>query len=118
MSLPSSVRLRMANGGERSISDVRLLERTVTADGGTAQVVRMSAREAHESLLRLVIWGHSHLRVSRSQLVMTSGGPVRADHLSPGDEIGFVKYLDGAAYGVQVSDYVTKPSHRLTRRNR
>lgn len=118
MSLTPDARVRMADGSERAIAGVKLLEEVVTADGRSAQVTQMTAQEGKATLMRLVIWGHSHLRITSGHPVLTARGYVPAGELLAGDEVAFPKYVNGAMKSVPVEQFVTKASHRLTRGNR
>jgi Intein splicing domain len=116
---PPGTRVRMADGSERAIEDVRLLERVVTAEGRTGRIVCMFARDEDGGLLRLVLWGHSHLRMTREHPVLTARGYVAAQELRVGDEVALPRYtaLEPRTH-IVTAEHVTRPSHRLTRGNR
>lgn len=85
--------VRMADGSERAIENVRLGEHVVTAEGNTGRVVRTMLRDEDGGLIRLSLWGHSHLRTTREHPVLTARGYVEARDLRIGDEVALTKYI-------------------------
>lgn len=116
---PPGTRVRMADGSEQAIEDVRLLERVVTAEGNTGRVVRTAARDEEGGLLRLLLWGHSHLRMTRDHEVLTARGYVAARDLEIGDEVALPRYraLEPNRH-VLPADHVTRASLRVVAGNR
>jgi hypothetical protein len=115
---PPGTRVRIADGSERPIEDVRLGECVVTAEGRTGRVVRTLLRDEDSGLVRLKLWGHTHLRMTREHPVLTARGYIKAAELRIGDEVAMPKYISGTNEAVVVADHVTQPSHRLVRGNR
>jgi hypothetical protein len=89
---PPGTRVRMADGSERSIEDVRLGERVVTAEGRTGRVIRTMLRDEDSGMVRLILWGHSHLRMTREHPVLTARGYIPAAELRIGDEVALPRY--------------------------
>lgn len=94
---PPGTRIRMADGSERPIEDVRLGESVVTAEGRLGRVLRTMLRDESSGLVRLILWGHSHLRLTREHPVLTSRGYIAAGELSIGDEVGLPQYAPSEA---------------------
>lgn len=115
---PPGTHVRMADGSERAIEDVRLGEHVVTAEGGTGRVIRTLLRDEEGGLLRLQLWGHAHLRMTREHPVLTARGYVSAAELRVGDAVALPKYTSGESAHVMTADHVTQPTHRLVRGNR
>ncbi len=115
---PPGTRIRTADGSERAIEDIRLGEHVVTAEGGTGRVIRMMLRDEEECLVRLVLWGHSHLRMTREHPVFTARGYVAASELRAGDVVGLPRYMAGRTTHIVPADYVTTATHRLVRGRR
>nr|WP_241827828.1 hypothetical protein [Actinopolymorpha singaporensis] len=115
---PPETRVRLANGGECAIKDIRLLDEVLTAEGNIGRVTRTMVRDEEGGLVRVLLRGHAHLRLTREHPVLTARGYVPAGELCIGDEVALPKYLNGAVLSVPVEQFVTKPSHRLTRGNR
>lgn len=117
-SIAAGTSIRMADGSERPIEEVRLGEHVVTAEGTSARVLGLSISDSTADLCRLVIWGHSHLRVAPWQDVKTARGPVSASDLHRGDEVGMPKWLAGTNGVIEVSQFVTEPTHLLPKGKR
>ncbi len=115
---PPGTRIRMADGSERTIEEVRLLEEVVTAEGRTGRVTRMMARQENGGLIRILTWGHAHLRLTREHPVLTSRGYVPAGELAIGDEVAMPKYTAGQVRSVSTAEVLPNPTHRLIRGNR
>jgi len=115
---PAGTRVRMEDSSERHIEDVRLGERVVTAEGRTGRVVRTMMRDESDGLVRLLLWGHSHLRMTREHPVLTARGYVPASNLVVGDEVALPRYQANLSAQVVTADHVTKASHRVVRGNR
>jgi hypothetical protein len=82
----------MADGSERHIEDVRLGEQVVTAEGRRGRVSGSMLRDETGGLLRLRLWGHSHLRMTREHPVLTDHGYVEAKDLAIGDVVALPRY--------------------------
>ena len=108
----------MADGSERRIEEIRILDRVVTADGYVGRVSQTSLLGEGENLVRLLLWGHAHLRMSEGGHVLTARGFTSASTLRVGDEVALPRYISNSVSQVAVEGFVTKPSHRLTRGNR
>jgi hypothetical protein len=89
---PAGTRVRMADGSEKPIEQVRPLDRVVTAEGNTGRVVGTMARDELEQLFRLHLWGHSHLRATAEHPVLTRRGYVPMAELRPGDWVAMPRY--------------------------
>lgn len=114
---PPGTRVRMADGSERPIEAVRLLDELVTAEGRTGRVMRTMARDETTGLVRLILWGHSHLRMTREHPVLTARGYVPAAALRIGDEVALPRYTAERIDTICVSDFIPNKSHRLVRGN-
>jgi hypothetical protein len=115
---PAGTRVRLANGGERPIEDLRLLDEVVTAEGRTGRVTRTMVRTADQGLIRLQMLGHKHLRLTPNHPVLTARGYVAAESLAVGDEIAMPRYSAGTTVFISTEQFVTNPSHRVTRGKR
>ena len=105
---PPGTRIRMADGSERAIEDVRLGEHVVTAEGNTGRVLRTMLRDETGGLVRLVTWGHSHLRMTREHPVLTAHGYVPAGELQIGDEVALTRYAADYQMAIQPREMVRK----------
>jgi hypothetical protein len=105
---PPGTRIRMADGSERPIEDVRLGEHVVTAEGNTGRVTRTMLRDETGGLVRMVAWGHSHLRMTREHPVLTGRGYVRAGELAIGDEVALPRYGAGWVQSIKPRELVRR----------
>lgn len=116
---PPGTRIRMADGSERPIEDVRLGEHVVTAEGRTGRVRQMFLRDEDAGLVRIIARGHSHLRLTREHPVLTARGYVKAADLRIGDEIALTRYTcKQPVTEIATAEFVTRPSNRIVRGNR
>jgi hypothetical protein len=116
---PPGVRVRMADGSERRIEEVRLLDRVVTAEGRTGRVMRTMVRDHEQGLVRVMLTGHAHLRMTRNHPVLTTRGYVPAGELVIGDEVALTKYQPSeTTEAIVAADVLTDPSHLLPKGNR
>lgn len=89
---PAGTMVRLANGAQRRIEDLRLLDQVVTAEGGTGSVTETMVRRA-DSLVTLRIEGSLPLRCTPEHPILTDRGYVAAGHLTPGDRVAATRYL-------------------------
>ncbi|HEX6469351.1 MAG TPA: hypothetical protein VF069_09665 [Streptosporangiaceae bacterium] len=61
---PPGTRIRLADGSERPIEDVRLLDMVVTAEATAGRVIQTMVRDEEARVVRLMLWGHNHLRLA------------------------------------------------------
>ncbi len=90
---PKGTLIRMADGSERRIEDVRCQDRVLTAEGNIGTVYRTMVRQEKDSVVRLQIWGHNHLRLTAEHPILTRRGYVAAGDLVPGDWVAMPRYL-------------------------
>lgn len=114
---PAGTRVRMADGSERAIEEVRLGEQVVTAEGNAGPVLQTMIRHHTGHLVKLKIWGHSHLRCTPEHPVLTDRGYVQAGELRSGDRIAFPRYMADQINVIVPNDYIRVPqsatAHRL-----
>jgi len=94
------VMVRMANGSQRHIDKVRLLDEVATAEGNTGVVTQLMARRANRGLVDVHISGHLTLRCTPEHPILTASGYVAAEDLAAGDEVAITRYAhhpDGGA---------------------
>jgi len=116
---PPGVRIRMADGSERPIEDVRLGEHVATAEGNTGRVMQTMIRDEDGGLIRLILWGHSHLRMTREHPVLTKRGYIPVSKLRVGDQVALTRYLpEQYTTHVVTAGHIAQPSHRVVRGTR
>lgn len=105
---PAGTRVRMGDGSERPIEDVKLLDRVLTAEGNVGPVVNLFQREYGPTILRLILWGHSHLRLTHNHKVLTQRGYVRADELASDDWVAMPRYAPESRRSIVVADHASR----------
>lgn len=89
---PAGTYIRMADGSEKRIEDVKICDRVVTAEGRTGRVTQTMVRSVNEPLYRLIMWGHSHLKATAEHPILTQRGYVPIKEVKEGDFVAFPKY--------------------------
>lgn len=89
---PPGTYVRLADGSQRRIEDVRLLDQVATAEGRTGVVTETMVRRA-DTLLRVRLRGHFGLRCTPSHPLLTERGYVEARDLQVGDRVAVTRYL-------------------------
>lgn len=105
--LPAGTRIRMANGSTKPIEEIAVLDTVVSAEGHARAVLKTMARRATE-VLRVRLWGHSHLRLTAEHPLLTRRGYVAAGALTRDDWVAIPKYkphTDGVIYPSQYVDH-------------
>lgn len=90
---PAGTLVRLADGSQRKIEEIRLLDEVVTAEGRTGRVLQTMVRSYDEPLVRVVAWGHSHLRCTPNHPILTRRGYVPAGELTGDDWIALPRYF-------------------------
>lgn len=104
---PAGTRIRMLDGSERNIEDVRLLDLVLTAEGRRGRVVRTMVRDADDGLIRLMLWGHTHLTATAEHPVLTKRGYMPLGKLRLDDWVAMPRYHAVAERHVHVADHVS-----------
>ena len=110
---PAGTHVRMADGSERPIEEIRLREWVLTAEGRAGQVRQLMTREA-PGLMRLVLWGHQHLTATPDHPVLTKRGYVPVGELSGDDWVCLPRYMPETVAAVYPPALVSNPTHRLS----
>lgn len=110
--VPAGTMIRMADGSEKPIQDVKVLDEVVTAEGNVKKVTQTMVRHASEPLFTLILWeypylrtmGKPYLRATGEHPILTKRGYVRLVDLKSGDKVGFPRWWMGW-------DDKVKPNH-------
>ncbi len=89
----ADVLVRMADGSQRAIADIRLLDEVVTAQGSTGVVTHLMVRPADRGLVRVGFAGHIPLRCTPEHPILTERGYVAAEDLVAGDKVAITRFL-------------------------
>jgi len=88
---PPGTMIRLANGGEKAIDNISVLDEVVTAEGNVGKVTQVMARQHNDVVLRLCINGSHHVRCTPEHPILTQRGYVPAGELIKGDMVAFPK---------------------------
>jgi Papain family cysteine protease len=110
---PPGTLVRMADGSERPIEDVRLGELVVTAEGRTGMVHQTMLRLQTEGLIKVSLWGYSALRMTPEHPILTKRGYVAAGDLRLDDWVALTRYEAPARGEIDVASLVSKQERAL-----
>ncbi len=105
---PAGTLVRMADGSQKKIEDVRPLDSVLTAEGNTGTVLQSMARMHTTGMIRVKAWGHSHLRATPEHPFLTRRGYVAAGELVPGDEIAMPRYAPQTAAVLETAPFLAE----------
>ena len=103
---PAGTRIRMADGSQRPIEKICLLDRVLTAEGNIGTVVNLTVRTEPKELLRLQLWGHRHLAATAEHPILTKRGYVAVRDLQENDTVALPKFLPCTNNILQTGDHV------------
>jgi hypothetical protein len=86
----------MADGSERAVEDVRPDDCVVTADGRTGVVRQTITRSENDSVVRLILSGHTSVYLAPHHIVLTKHGDVAVRDLMLDDWVALTRFLPTA----------------------
>lgn len=89
---PAGTLVRMADGSQKPIQDVRVLDQVLTAEGRVRTVVKTMVRPHAGSLLRVCVWGNRHIRCTAEHPFLTKNGYKAAEDLKEGDWLAIPRF--------------------------
>jgi hypothetical protein len=89
---PAGTLIRMADGSQKPIEQVRLFEQVLTAEGNISHISQIGGREVDEDIFEIKAWGHIKVRMTGEHPILTRRGYVKASELSMSDYIAVPKY--------------------------
>lgn len=110
---PPGTLIHMADGSEKRIEDVKVLDQVLTAEGNVRRVMQCHAREHRGQLITLRLWGHGHLRLTPNHKVLTRRGYVPAEELTGDDWVAVPRYAPRAAKVIQTTPHMVSAGSRL-----
>jgi hypothetical protein len=108
---PSGTLIRLSNGTEKPIEDIRVLDEVVTAEGNAHIVTQTMVRKHEGEIVRLLINGSHHVRCTPEHPILTERGYVAASELQKNDMVAFPKYAGQNTSFIQTLDYVCSIKH-------
>lgn len=106
----------MADGTERRIDEVRLMDQVLTAEGNFGTVVKTMVRQSEE-IVRLLLFGHKHLRATEEHPILTKRGYVPIKDLHIGDWVAMPRFMANGTSSIITADHV-KTSRSTIRQER
>lgn len=113
---PAGTLIRMKDGSEKPIEQIRLLDEVLTAECRIGRVTQTMVRDHHGPICRLCINGSHHVRMTPEHPVLTSYGYVKASELEKNALVAFPRYLPSGQKIIQTLDHVWSKRHTGSRR--
>jgi hypothetical protein len=107
MCFPAGTLIRMADGSQRPIQDVKVGELVLTAERNIRRVLKTMVRTEDSSLYKLHVWGHRHLRGTAEHPILTQRGYVPLAELTNSDYIAIPKYIAESKTVIMTNDYIS-----------
>lgn len=107
---PAGTHVRMADGSERRIEDVRLLDDVLTAEGRIGRVMQTMVRMHEAGVVRLKLWGHSHLRMTAEHPVLTRRGYVPVASLTGDDYVALPRFALTTLTQLRTREFTHNPN--------
>jgi C1A family cysteine protease len=106
---PAGTFIRMADGTEREIENIKLGERVVTAESNTGMVTQLMIREYNGPMISLKIYGKNDLLMTPNHPVLTKRGYVKAEELLGCDWVALPRYRNkNIRYSINPLDFMTE----------
>lgn len=103
---PADTLVRMADGSQKPIQTVRLLDEVLTAEGNIRPVRQCHVREYKGDMVTVRTFGHRHLRLTPNHSILTKRGYVPAGELVKGDYIAMPRFAPQTSRIVQTAFHV------------
>jgi hypothetical protein len=101
----------MGDGAQKPIEQVRVLDEVLTAEGNVKRVIRTMVRREAQSIYRLHVWGHRHLRATGEHPILTESGYKQLSRLSRKEMVALPRYAPATKQRIIASDYY--PGNRV-----
>jgi hypothetical protein len=101
----ADTRIRMADGSQKRIDQIRLNDEVLTAEGNTGRVRHLFVRHESECLVRIKLRGHYGIAATAEHPVLTKRGYVRMDRLRLDDYVAIPRYIPGRSTAIQTADH-------------
>ena len=105
---PAGTRIRMGDGTERPIEEVRLLDSVLTAEGNLRSVQQTMVRLETDGLISIKLWGHAHLRLTAEHPILTARGYVPAREITLDDWAVLPRYMSTSRTELATRELMSK----------
>lgn len=112
---PPGTLIRMADGSQKKIDRVQLLDEVLTAEGNRRRVMRTMVRSHTGVIHRIKVWGHRHLRATAEHPILTKRGYVPVESLTKDDWVAIPKYAPNRIESIVPAEYVNVGNLRSRR---
>lgn len=106
---PPGTYVRMADGSQRPIEEVALLDEVVTAEGRMGRVLQTMARPHEGNLLVVKLRGHHPLRCTPEHPLLTERGYVAAKDLRDEDYVAVTRFTPPPRTGLDTEEVRSMP---------
>jgi hypothetical protein len=106
--LPPGTLVRMADGSEQPIQDIKVLEKVVTAEGNIRPVTQVMTRWHRGELLTPQICGYRIFQGTSNHPILTKRGYVELRDLRAGDLVAFPKHAHQGAMWIATQNYISE----------
>ena len=103
---PPKTLIRMSDGSSKRIDDVRLMDSVLTAEGRIGMVTQLMVRQNADTLIKLKLWGHSHLRATPEHPILTKRGYVQIKDVSLDDFVAMPRFQPTSSESVETSQFL------------
>lgn len=104
---PKGTRVRMADGSNKPIDEIRLGEKVLTAERNIGRVTHLFIRHEPKELVNMKLFGHRGLKMTKEHPVLTDHGYVKAGDIKSGDFVAIPRYLPVSSSVLQTSAHLT-----------
>jgi len=103
---PGETRIRMADGTNKPIKDIKVLDKVLTAEGNIKTVFQVIVHKHSHPIYNLRVWGHGHLRATGAHPILTQRGYVELKNIQIGDRVAIPRYAPQTSTWIDTSKYV------------
>lgn len=106
MCFPPGTRVRMADGTNKRIEEIVLLDEVISAEGNKRKVHQLHVRPYDGEMVDLKLWGHNYLSMTPNHPILTKRGYVPAGELTKEDWVCIPKYSPSPCSILQTSSHI------------
>lgn len=106
---PAGTLIRMADGSQKPIEEIRTRDKVLTAEGRIRMVLKTMVRSHSDDLVRVCAWGNRHLTCTAEHPILTRRGYVPAEELTSEDWVSVPKFAPQTVEIIETVKYVKQP---------
>jgi intein/homing endonuclease len=89
---PPGTFIRMSDGSQKKIEDIKLLDTVVTAEGNIGRVTELMVRDSADKCVAVKLIGHAAIVCTKNHPILTQRGYVAAEDLLGEDRVSVTRY--------------------------